>query len=265
MSKPSPVHEETFANCTIRIIPDYDAESPDTWGNEDVFLVANHRSFTVRRSDWACDGETFRAFTAPDEARPKRWDAKYREAYDNAKRYYGDADSGLAVRAAGDDLRERQEEWDARVANSKRYYLSPLGAHIHGGVALCAGGVERDWDSGNIGYIVVDREAFKAEDGTLPDDKRCEEIAEGLVAEWNTYLEGRVFGYMIEHTISGDEESCWGFYCDDWAGKDCLAEARSMAKCLDKHYHADLAKERADGNDPRTPGATGDVDALPTY
>jgi hypothetical protein len=38
-----------------------------------------------------------------------------------------------------------------------------------------------------------------------------------------------------------------------------------MAKCLDKHYHADLAKERADGNDPRTPGATGDVDALPTY
>lgn len=247
------------AGCTIRIIRDEHANSPDSWGNDDVFLVASHRQFAVRRTDWPVDAETFERYQAPSGARPKRWDNAYKGHFTVARRWF--LAFGDAIRDTDGWLASEQEAWDARLAKSKRYYVTVLGAHIHGGVVLYAGGVSRDWDSGNIGYIVVDREAFKAND-TLPDDKRCEEIAECLVSEWNTYLEGRVFGYVVEHDISGEEESCWGYYCEDWDGTECLEEARHVAESLERSYQDDLAKERAAGNDPCVPGDSADTASL---
>lgn len=42
---------DTFkvGDLTVRIERDSDAESPDRWGNEDLFLIATHREFYVKR------------------------------------------------------------------------------------------------------------------------------------------------------------------------------------------------------------------------
>ena len=37
------VRHYTRNGCTVTLYTDPDAESPDGWGNEDVFLVAFHR------------------------------------------------------------------------------------------------------------------------------------------------------------------------------------------------------------------------------
>ena len=48
---------ETFkqGNMTVHIYPDRDAESPDEWGSEDLFLIATHRQFEVKWGNFACD------------------------------------------------------------------------------------------------------------------------------------------------------------------------------------------------------------------
>ena len=43
------VHEETYRNFSIKIFYDNDAQSPEDWKDENVFLVGYHRDFTVDR------------------------------------------------------------------------------------------------------------------------------------------------------------------------------------------------------------------------
>jgi len=42
-------HQETYKGFEILIYQDYDAESPNQWENEDLFLVYDHRDFSVTR------------------------------------------------------------------------------------------------------------------------------------------------------------------------------------------------------------------------
>lgn len=255
-------HTETHANCRIEIFRDDDADSPDGWEN-DVFLVANHRDFTVRREGWTVNAETIERHTAPDEPRPRRWDAQYRE--DFAERPSWEFANKLGY--ADDCLRERQAAWDERVANAKRWFLAPLEAYIHSGVRLALVCEHREfpdrrWDVSRLGYVVVDRKAL-GEAGEPADDAGCLEVAKELVEDWNTYLEGRVFGYSVKHVFSGEEESCGGFYDSDWDGRtNCLPEAREVAESLDAQWRKHLAEEQAADNLPGpVPHGGGDVDS----
>jgi hypothetical protein len=45
------VYKEQYKNCLIKIIQDDSSQSPDDWGNEDIFLVAYHRDFEVKRDN----------------------------------------------------------------------------------------------------------------------------------------------------------------------------------------------------------------------
>lgn len=85
------------------------------------------------------------------------------------------------------------------------------------------------WDSGVAGLVIVSR-ASQAECGTSDDD--LAKAAEGEVAEYDAWLRGEVYGYVIEKLSTcdhGDEHadvvgSCWGFVGDmDY----CLSEARA--------------------------------------
>src|SRR3990172_6163906 len=60
--------EAKYKGYTIKIIPDDNAESPDEWGNEDVFLVGYHRDFSVERNEIVTEGQCWAIFTRnPDE------------------------------------------------------------------------------------------------------------------------------------------------------------------------------------------------------
>ena len=60
--------------------------------------------------------------------------------------------------------------------------------------------------------------------------RSARKAALGLIQEWNDYLSGNVYGYVVEDERGEHLDSCWGFYGDYNADGGCLSEARTAAK-----------------------------------
>jgi len=119
--------------------------------------------------------------------------------------------------------------------HKKDYHALPLFAYIHSGVALSLwrGGQFSDpWDSGQIGYVLVKkRQGFR----------NIRKAAESLMSEWNQYLSGDVWGYIVEDADGNNVDSCWGFYGLEYVQK----EARESAEYARKHETEESSKIEA--------------------
>lgn len=125
-------------------------------------------------------------------------------------RYFEVRADGFNPEDVGDDARRADIE--------QSHHVYPLYAYIHGGVALSlgrAGQFSDQWDSGQIGNVFVTRDTSE-----ITDPDKC---ADGLVEEWNQYLSGDVYGYVIEDGEGAHVDSCWGFYGIEY----CKEEARA--------------------------------------
>lgn len=115
-----------YKGLSIRIEPDQDAESPDQWGNTDMFLVGFHREFAVNRDGFGL--EVARAVFDSD---------------------YAD-DESVADRAK---------------KIKKEYHVFPLEAYIHSGVSLSIGGEgkfpDRQWDVSQLGAVFVEKKQWR--------------------------------------------------------------------------------------------------------
>lgn len=122
------------------------------------------------------------------------------------------------------DDNERVEELQAE------YHIFPVKAYIHSGVRLSLGrgGFGHDpggWDTSHVGAVFVNKKE-------TPDQKSAEEIASGLVDEWNQYLEGDVYGIIInkydkEKNFVDQLEAVWGFYGEDGAKEELASMMES--------------------------------------
>lgn len=97
------------------------------------------------------------------------------------------------------------------------------------------------WDSGQLGYVLVDREQALKEFGKKRLSKalkqRIAQIVEGEVETYNQYLSGDIYGYIVRSKDGEDIDSCWGFYGLDAVEK----EAKSIVDCkvkelVKKHF-----------------------------
>ena len=79
-----------------------------------------------------------------------------------------------------------------------------LSAHIHSGIHLILGAITRDWDTGQVGWVVVRNSEY-------PREKR-EPVARSMVDDWNTYLSGDVWTVDVENMATGAVESCSDIY-----------------------------------------------------
>ena len=109
------------------------------------------------------------------------------------------------------------------VAFLKRYHVFPIEAYIHGGVALSLQNEgnfpDRRWDVSLVGLVFVEKKIKRTR-------KAARKSALSLIEEWNDYLSGNVYGYVVRKNGERvDDASCWGFYGD--YKKWCLTEARS--------------------------------------
>lgn len=191
-----PVYEELHQGHIIKIYHDPDAESPREWSNLGT-LICWHRRYRLG------DGHQY---DCPE--------AFLRELADVSDQ------SNLSM----DPLRERAE---------RKAVILPVFLYDHSGLAMNTIGFHCPWDSGQVGYVYVTLEAVREEFGakrvTRALRAKAEDILRGEVVNYDAYLGGRVYGYVIEQ--DGEEvDACWGFVGD--YELDCLLEARRAVPAL---------------------------------
>jgi len=113
--------------------------------------------------------------------------------------------------------------------------ILPLYMYDHSGITISTSPFSCLWDSGQIGYIYVDKETLRKEYSVRRISAKTLRLAKRVllseVTTYNQYLRGEVYGY----TIDGLDESCWGFYGDP--KEHMIPECKSL---IDSH----IAHER---------------------
>lgn len=168
---------ETLNGCTIKIEQDDDPESPRSWDNLGT-MACFHRRYSVPNE------------TGLDSADYGSWD-------------------------------------ELKAAIVKQYdpaVILPVYAYDHSVLDISTR-IEpywwhAAWDAGQLGFIFVSKEKARREHGwkVLTRERRAQ-LAEQLHAEVKTYsqwVNGDVYGYIIEDENGGEVDACWGFYgCDE--------------------------------------------------
>jgi hypothetical protein len=125
---------------------------------------------------------------------------------------------------------------------NKHYIILPLYLYDHSGITISTGPFSCPWDSGQVGYIYVSIEKVKNEyKWKIITKKRKEMIINHLKCEVNIYddyITGNVYGYRIEpmprnHIECND--SCYGFYGNDFEKNGLLDEARGVIDFIIKN------------------------------
>lgn len=208
-----------YKGLRIRIVQDEDPFDPED-GDCPVYLVHFHRSLELCPDEVPFNtAEGFRDFLCgPDP-----------DDYDEGK----------------DDEHYKMdlETWEEDRKGWKVFLVS---SYIHGGIALAlAGSIEdarfpdRQWDVSHVGAILIkdDGEWWGDDDGLT--DECAGEVAQSHVKAWNQYLNGEVYGYIVErpvtcekcgHTEYEDLDSCWGFYGLDYCKEEAELVADAKAK-----------------------------------
>lgn len=107
----------------------------------------------------------------------------------------------------------------------------PLYLYDHGGITMRCSSFGCPFDSGQVGYIycsVADAEKeYSTKDRTFESwlDMVKSRLA-SEIEEYDHYLTGNCYGFIIEDQNGEEMESCYGFLGDQ---KYCLEEARSSA------------------------------------
>jgi hypothetical protein len=85
------------------------------------------------------------------------------------------------------------------------------------------------WDSVQVGFIYTSRKKAIAEWGNKVCTAKVKEMATKCLKEevktYDQFLQGEVYGYVIEDKDGNEIDSCWGFYGKD----DLIAEAKIIA------------------------------------
>jgi hypothetical protein len=114
----------------------------------------------------------------------------------------------------------------------KTHWVFLLEAYIHSGVRLALAGEgnfpDRQWDVSTLGAVFVAKSEWRLR-------KSARKAAESLIAEWNQYLSGDVWGYVIEDDNGTHIDSCWGFYGREY----CEQEAQSALKYCEEHARSE--------------------------
>jgi len=174
--------------------------------NENIF---KHKSLTVliepdtdaqSPEEWECDNSVFIVTTR--------------------NRYFEMIPKGYSVEAIAEHMRTHK-------LYDGKYKVFPLYAYVHLGVSLSLGRgypFNCPWDSGMIGYVLVDRRK-----SIIPD---ASQAAEATVETWNQYLNGDVWTVCIKNEAGDVLEAVGGFYGYEYARTEAVSMADGIAKNL---------------------------------
>jgi hypothetical protein len=137
------------------------------------------------------------------------------------------------------------EAWDSGTPPPEDSIHLPVYAYIHGGVTVATTPFHCPWDSGQSGFIFAERkkirEWLQVKRITQDVKRRVYDIFKSEIAEWDAYLQGAVYGYVIEDKKGEVVDSCWGFYDADTLAMEIQEALNCRQPGLDPVKPEDLA------------------------
>lgn len=131
--------------------------------------------------------------------------------------------------------KENYGSWDALERDIEREHgpsiILPIYMYDHSGIIINTTGYSCPWDSGQIGFIFIQRERARKEYGwkaiTKKREQQIRDMLEGEVETYDQYLTGNVYGFEIIDMEHEGLDSCWGYFGYDHEASGLLDEARS--------------------------------------
>lgn len=110
-----------------------------------------------------------------------------------------------------------EEEFFSTHNKNEIIYL-PVYLYEHSGITINTTGFSCPWDSGQLGYIFVDKKKVREEFGwkriSPQREKQIQKYLKGEIETFDQYLRGEVYGFIVEDEEGNHVDSCYGFY--DW-------------------------------------------------
>jgi|PlaIllAssembly_1097288.scaffolds.fasta_scaffold13628_6 hypothetical protein len=124
---------------------------------------------------------------------------------------------------------------------SKNIIVLPLYLLDHSGITMNTTGFSCPWDSGQVGWIYIEKSKVRSEYGwkriTKDREKKIREYLRSEVEEYDKYISGDCYGYKITLVDRDDPDeeleevdSCWGFFGEEC----CMKEAESVVQAIIK-------------------------------
>ena len=111
----------------------------------------------------------------------------------------------------------------------KTHWIFPLEAYIHSGVHLSLSGEgnypDRQWDVSQLGMVFAAKSEWRL-------SKSARKAALCKVNEWNQYLSGDVWGFIIEDETGEQVDSCWGFYGREYCEQETKAALKHASEAI---------------------------------
>lgn len=116
---------------------------------------------------------------------------------------------------------------------SKTHYILPLFLYDHSGITMSTGRFSCPWDSGQVGWIYISIEKAAQEGWATPE--QAYKAMESEVEEYDHYLTGQCYGYVVEDDNGEELDSCWGFLGDtEYVRGEMQAAAMSAVEAANK-------------------------------
>jgi hypothetical protein len=104
--------------------------------------------------------------------------------------------------------------------------ILPLYLYDHSGITMNTTGFSCPWDSGQVGEIYCTYADIEKEYGNRNAESiaKAEHLLQAEVREYDHYIRGDCYGYIIKDESGEEADSCWGFIGDFDKVKEWMKE-----------------------------------------
>ncbi len=92
--------------------------------------------------------------------------------------------------------------------------IKPIYLYDHGGITINTGGFSCPWDSGMVGWAFITKSSL-SDMGLISqadDLDKMNLIIENEIKEYDSYLRGEIYAYLVKDARGNVVECCGGFY-----------------------------------------------------
>lgn len=159
--------------------------------------------------------QTLKIYQDDDPQNPRtEWDNFGKMVCFHKRYQLGDVGHGISE----DDFSAWSELEQYLIEEKGAAVILPIYMYDHSGLSVNTTGFSCSWDSGQIGYTYITCKEILENWGenqiTKELRQKAHDLLVGEVQNYNDYLTGNVYGYILEDENGNELWSCWGYSGD---------------------------------------------------